>query len=80
MSEASTHIVIRGGVLLNAADHATTPADILVKDDTIHEIAAPGMAAPDDAREVDAGGKLLIPGLVNGHTHGHGSLSKGKSF
>jgi guanine deaminase len=77
MSKSSTHIVIRGGMLLNAADHATIPADILVKDDTIHEIAAPGMAAPDDAREVDAGGKLLIPGLVNGHTHGHGSLSKG---
>ena len=26
---------------------------------------------------VDASDRLLIPGLVNGHTHGHGALGKG---
>ena len=77
MSKAPNYIVIRGGVLLNATDHTAIPTDILVEDDTIREVSSPGMPVPEDTRVVDAGGKLLIPGLVNGHTHGHGSLSKG---
>lgn len=29
------------------------------------------------AERVDAAGMLLHPGLINGHTHGHGNLAKG---
>jgi 5-methylthioadenosine/S-adenosylhomocysteine deaminase len=29
------------------------------------------------ARTIDAAGRLVIPGLVNAHTHGHGGLAKG---
>ena len=35
------------------------------------------MAAPPDSVEIDAHDRLLMPGLVNAHTHGHGSLGKG---
>ena len=35
------------------------------------------MAAPDDAIQVDARDRLLVPGLVNAHTHAHGALAKG---
>ena len=42
----------------------------------MREIGPPGMAAPADAAAVDAAGRLLMPGLVNAHTHGHNNLAK----
>lgn len=52
------------------------PADILVRNGNIAAIGAPGMPVPDDARIIDASRRLLHPGLVNAHTHGHGNLSR----
>jgi guanine deaminase len=73
----TSHTVIRGGRLLDIAGHAAPPADLLLAGDAVAEIGAPGMAAPEGARVVDAAGRLLMPGLVNAHTHGHGALAKG---
>src|SRR5262249_49244869 len=33
--------------------------------------------APEGAAEISAARRLLHPGLVNAHTHGHGNLAKG---
>ena len=68
-------IVIRGGVVLDATGFLG-PTDILVQDGGIVEIGASGMPAPDDAAVVDASRRLLHPGLVNAHTHGHGNLAR----
>ncbi len=70
-------LVVRGGRLLDVRGHTAAPADVLVRGDTIAEVGPPGMPAPADATRLDAAGKLLIPGLVNAHTHSHGTLSKG---
>src|ERR1700738_2110005 len=35
------------------------------------------MAAPQAAEALAAAARLLVPGLVNGHTHAHGGLGKG---
>jgi guanine deaminase len=70
-------LVIRGGRLVDVRARTAEPADVLIEGDTIAEIARPGGAAPADARSVDARGKLLIPGLINAHTHGHSNLAKG---
>ena len=64
-------MVIRGARLIEGA------ADILIRGDTIAEIGKPGMPAPGEAKTMDARGKLLHPGLVNAHMHGHGNLGKG---
>jgi guanine deaminase len=69
--------VIRGGRVLDAAQRAAAPADILLVGDTIREIGPPGLPAPADARLVDATDRILIPGLINAHTHAHGNLGKG---
>jgi 5-methylthioadenosine/S-adenosylhomocysteine deaminase len=69
--------IIRGGLVLDARARRAEPADILVTDDTITEMGMPGLAAPPEATVVDARGLLLHPGLINAHTHAHGSLAKG---
>lgn len=69
--------IIRGGRLLDIDRHAAPHRDILVRGDTIAEIGEPGLAAPDGATVVDAAGRLMHPGLINGHTHSHGNLTKG---
>ena len=69
--------VIRGGRLIAPGRPRPQPIDLLIRGDTIHELGEPGMAVPAEARVIDAAGKLLHPGLINAHTHGHGNLARG---
>ena len=73
--DALRPLAIRGGLVLDATGFLG-PADILVQNGTIVTVGAPGMPAPDDAEIIDASRRLLHPGLVNAHTHGHGNLSR----
>ncbi len=72
-----THTILRGGRVLDIAAGTAEPADILIEGDTILEIGPPGCPAPEGAAEISAARRLLHPGLVNAHTHGHGNLAKG---
>jgi len=75
---ADKHItIVRNGRVLDINGHRAPPADILITGDTIAEVGPAGLAAPDDAALVDASDRLIHPGLINAHTHGHGNLSKG---
>jgi cytosine/adenosine deaminase-related metal-dependent hydrolase len=74
---APRHQVIRNGRLLDPERETVAPADVLIDGEDIAEVGPPGMAAPAEAQVVDASDRLLMPGLVNAHTHGHGALSKG---
>jgi cytosine/adenosine deaminase-related metal-dependent hydrolase len=69
--------IIRGGRLINAGDNRAEAADILINGDTIAEVGPPGLAAPADAIVIDARDRLMHPGLINAHMHGHGNLAKG---
>ncbi len=69
--------ILRGGRVLDIAAGTAEFADILIDGDTIREIGPPGLPAPADATEISAARRLLHPGLVNAHTHGHGNLGKG---
>lgn len=77
MNASPRPLVLRGGRLLDLADGTAPATDILVTDGTIAAVGPPGLAAPDDAEAVDARDRLVIPGLVNAHTHGHGPFGKG---
>lgn len=72
---STDRVVISGGLVLAAGEAGARPADIVLDGDTIAAIAPPGTA--EAPRRIDAGRRLVIPGLVNAHTHGHGGLSKG---
>jgi guanine deaminase len=73
MAEA---LVIRGGQVL-ARDGATLlPANIVIEGDRITDVG-PVVAAPEHAEEIDADGLIVLPGLINAHTHAHNNLMKG---
>ncbi|HYE92756.1 MAG TPA: amidohydrolase family protein, partial [Terriglobales bacterium] len=69
--------VVRGGRVLDARRRRAELADILIEDGAIREIGPPGLAAPEGATVVDARDRLVIPGLINAHTHAHGALVRG---
>jgi 5-methylthioadenosine/S-adenosylhomocysteine deaminase len=75
IGDARRPLIIRGGLVLDAERYLGA-ADVLVRDGAVVTIGDPGMAAPEGALEVDASRRLLHPGLVNAHTHGHGNLSR----
>lgn len=61
--------VIRGGMLVNVMSSEIYPADIAVYKDMI---AAVGDVEPymgPDTEIIDAAGKYLVPGLIDGHIH-----------
>lgn len=63
MSTSST-ILIRGVRLYGEGD----PVDVLIGDGQIAEIG-PALKAPGGAEVIDAAGQVLLPGLVDLHTH-----------
>lgn len=70
-------IVITGGLVLAAGEDRPAPADLLLRGDTIVAIAGPGAVGSENTRRIDAANRLIVPGLINAHTHGHGGLAKG---
>lgn len=70
-------LLVRSGRVLRGDLRTCDAADILVRNGTIVSIEPPGVIDAALYRVVDASDRLLIPGLVNGHTHGHGALGKG---
>jgi guanine deaminase len=69
-------LLITGARVLRADATAAPPADLLIADGRIAAVLPPG-EGPADAERHDASNRLVIPGLVNAHTHGHGGLGKG---
>jgi guanine deaminase len=70
-------ILVAGGLVMPGAEAQARPADILIEDGTIRGLLTPDAADKASARRIDAAGMLVMPGLINAHTHGHGGLSKG---
>lgn len=66
--------LIRGGLVLVENDHFEH-VTLLVQDGLISDIIHGD--GPDDLPIMDATGRIIIPGLVNGHTHSHGALGRG---
>jgi len=67
-------ILIKNGHLLDLA-LGFEPADILVDEDQIVRV---GRDLPDSAaRVIDASGRIVMPGLINAHTHSGQILDRG---
>ena len=71
-------LLIRGGQILAGAPPALARADVLVESDRITGVG-PALAAPAGAREIDASGHIVLPGLANAHTHAASHLVRGRA-
>jgi cytosine/adenosine deaminase-related metal-dependent hydrolase len=54
------------------------PLDLVVAGDRIEAVRPGGGSAPAGYREVDARGRLVLPGLINAHLHSDENLFKGR--
>lgn len=69
-------MLIQNALVLTPAGEAK-PLDVLVQGGTIADLAPRGSINGEGMERVDAAGRALMPGLVNGHTHAQTGLSKG---
>jgi len=61
-------LVIAGGHLVDPAAGIDAPRDVLVEDGVVRAVAPPGTLDRKGTR-VDAGGCLVLPGLIDTHAH-----------
>jgi imidazolonepropionase-like amidohydrolase len=60
-------LLLRGGQVFGS-DGALRAADVLIEQDTISEVAAQ-LAIPPSAQVVELAGRVVLPGLIDAHTH-----------
>src|ERR1700739_1144276 len=65
-AQQSGELVIHNGLIVN--EDGRMQADVRIRGEKIVEIGPKLVAAPG-AREIDASGMLLLPGIVDTHTH-----------
>ncbi len=72
-------LLIRNGTLVTLGDpcRVLEGHDLLVEGDRIARIAPAGTVAGPFDREIDARGKVVLPGLVNAHMHFYSTLVRG---
>src|SRR3954470_9680856 len=70
-------ILIHGASVLRPTTFAAEPLDVLVEGDTIQDLVARGSVKGEGMERIDATGRALMPGLVNGHNHAQTHLAKG---
>lgn len=69
-------LLIRGGRLLRGPGPALVRADLLVEGARIAAVE-PSLPHREGVEVLEAAGFVVIPGLVNAHTHGHNLLLRG---
>ncbi|MGH3501441.1 MAG: dihydropyrimidinase [Nocardioidaceae bacterium] len=67
MTQPPVDLVVRGGTVVNA--DWSGPATVLVRQGRVAGLLDADADLPGSAREVDATGRLVIPGGVDPHTH-----------
>ena len=61
--------LITGGTVVDGTGAAPRPADVAVRDGRIVAVAEPGTITDEAAEVTDATGHLVIPGVIDPHTH-----------
>lgn len=70
-------IILAGGHILDLESSALQSADILIENGSVVRIAPHGTIASPAARQLDAGGCLILPGVTNAHTHSPENMAAG---
>src|SRR5688572_18618576 len=70
--------VIRGGQVLSDDGTQLIDADVLIENDRIEAVGRLESTLVDWT-VIDASDRIVIPGLINSHTHGHNNLTRGSA-
>jgi cytosine/adenosine deaminase-related metal-dependent hydrolase len=73
----SERLLISGGLVVDPRSGTAEAKDLLIEHGRIAAIGASGSLDRDGAVRHDARDRLILPGLINAHTHGHANLVKG---
>src|SRR4051812_47343934 len=78
MSQPTRMLIENGTVLtMNPTDEIIDPGWIEIVDGAITQVSRTPIAAEANARRIDASAKVVMPGLVNAHTHLFQTLIRG---
>jgi 5-methylthioadenosine/S-adenosylhomocysteine deaminase len=69
--------LIRNGIGFWGPDYAVRPMHILAEGDTIVQVSADDISPAPETAVYDVGGRLLVPGFVDSHTHLAQSFGRG---
>jgi len=61
-------VLIKNGTVLTITDGVKENSDVLIEDGKIKRIAK-NIKAPSGAKEIDATGKFVMPGIIDAHSH-----------
>lgn len=64
--KTKSSIMIKGGTILDPANHTNVVANLCVADGLISQVAVPQSAV---SRTIEAAGMLVVPGLIDLHVH-----------
>ena len=62
-------LVLRGGRVVDPSQGVDAPRDIVLAEGQVASLGGAGLEAPEEAREVDASGLVVTPGLIDLHVH-----------
>jgi imidazolonepropionase-like amidohydrolase len=70
-AEVAAHLtLVKAGRLLDPrSGNVLAPAAVLIAGDKIKEVGSSSLRAPTGAKVIDLGDAMLLPGLIDGHTH-----------
>ena len=69
MGKTPAETVIQGGRLVNVATAEIYPADVAIKGGRIAAVGDVAYTKGPSTRTIDATGRFITPGLVEGHLH-----------
>ncbi len=69
--------LISGALVLLPKTFAAEPLDVIVEGDAIVDLVPRGSVKGEAMERIDAAGRALVPGLINGHNHAQTHLAKG---
>jgi len=73
---APASCAIRNALILDPDSAQPLARDILVVDGRIEAVGDRDMAVPQEVPDLDASDRIVIPGLINAHTHSAGNLAR----
>jgi 5-methylthioadenosine/S-adenosylhomocysteine deaminase len=77
--QPSSDLLITDARILHCAKGTIAHADILIEDGRIADLTPPHTVSRAAIDSIDASSGLVMPGLVNAHTHSPENLARGRS-